>query len=112
MATKWEFQAQPGFFGDLVELARQSPNKKLATQPGLALLSRENPSDGHIGSGEKDWERFAAHVKALNRDSPDNVSYKVLFLTRHGFGFHNKKHEEVGRIAWDVSVFFFYLVMR
>ncbi|KAK5997481.1 putative phosphoglycerate mutase [Cladobotryum mycophilum] len=102
--NRWTFHAEPGFFVDLAEVFRQS-RTKVTTQPSLALLSRPYPTDDHDqdAAHQKDWVRFAAHVKALNRDAPDNVCYKVLYLTRHGLGFHNKKHAEVGPIAWETK---------
>lgn len=102
-SRRWKFQAEPGCFADLAALAAQCPNEKLTTQPRLALLPREYPSDGQGAGAATDWQRFAAHVGALNREAPDNVSYKVLYLTRHGYGYHNKKHAEVGTEAWEVS---------
>lgn len=51
----------------------------------------------------QDWPRFAEHVRTLNREAPEGVAYKVLYLTRHGVGYHNQKSVEVGVEAWDVS---------
>ncbi|KAA8571632.1 hypothetical protein EYC84_001626 [Monilinia fructicola] len=47
------------------------------------------------------WERFENHVVKLNSQTPDNVRYKVLYLGRHGEGYHNIKETEVGKEAWD-----------
>ena len=103
-ARRWNFQAEPGYFADLAALAAQCPDEKLTTPPQLALLPREYPTDGQSADAVTDWQRFAAHVRALNRAAPARVSYKVLYLTRHGYGYHNKKHAEVGHEAWEVSV--------
>lgn len=105
-ANKWKFTLEPGYFQDLAALAEASPNIKLTTQPSLALISRDYPSlngeNEASGDDQKPWVRFAAHVRALNRATPDNIRYKVMYLTRHGFGYHNKKHAEVGTEDWDV----------
>ncbi|QSZ31660.1 hypothetical protein DSL72_001227 [Monilinia vaccinii-corymbosi] len=47
------------------------------------------------------WERFENHVIKLNNQAPENVQYKVLYLGRHGEGYHNIKETEVGKEAWD-----------
>ncbi|ESZ97519.1 hypothetical protein SBOR_2066 [Sclerotinia borealis F-4128] len=47
------------------------------------------------------WERFENHVMKLNNQTPENVQYKVLYLGRHGEGYHNIKETEVGKEAWD-----------
>ncbi|KAB8301075.1 hypothetical protein EYC80_002992 [Monilinia laxa] len=47
------------------------------------------------------WERFENHVVKLNNQTPENVRYKVLYLGRHGEGYHNIKETEVGKEAWD-----------
>ncbi|CAD6450934.1 7d66cbbe-ec9e-4369-bedd-59b94293d380 [Sclerotinia trifoliorum] len=47
------------------------------------------------------WERFENHIVKLNNQTPANVQYKVLYLGRHGEGYHNIKETEVGKEAWD-----------
>ncbi|KAI9147986.1 putative phosphoglycerate mutase [Paramyrothecium foliicola] len=101
MNSKWTFQAMPGVFADLTEFAAQYPRGKVPTQPRLALIPREYPTDGQEPQDARDWVRFAAYVRSLNRDAPENVSYKVLYLTRHGVGFHNQKAAEIGTELWD-----------
>ncbi|KAK7431823.1 hypothetical protein QQZ08_001764 [Neonectria magnoliae] len=104
MASRWSFTTEPGVFYELAELGHLYPGNKVATQPHLALIpGKEYPSDDASSPDQRDWVRFAAYVKWLNENSPDNVVYKVLYLTRHGFGYHNKKHAEVGTVEWDVQ---------
>ncbi|KAG6039995.1 hypothetical protein E4U41_001717 [Claviceps citrina] len=99
---RWKFQAIPGFFASHAEIAQQCPLGKFVTQPNLALLPREYPTDTERPSSDvRDWARFAHHVRCLNRDAPPHVVYKVLYLTRHGYGYHNQKHAEVGTKAWE-----------
>ncbi|KAM3540267.1 hypothetical protein ARSEF1564_006832 [Beauveria bassiana] len=85
---KWTFSAPEGYFDDCVPLAAQLPESRLTTRPLFALTLRAYPSDA-ANSDKPPWARFVNHVQALNRESPDNVSYKIMFLTRHGQGFHN-----------------------
>lgn len=48
------------------------------------------------------WERFYHQVKWLNKHSPVNVEYKVLFMGRHGEGWHNAAESLYGTPAWNV----------
>ena len=41
-------------------------------------------------------------VEALNKSSPPGVSYKLLYLVRHGLGFHNVAIANMGAQAWNV----------
>lgn len=52
--------------------------------------------------GFSDWQRFAKHVERLNRAAADGETYKVLFVTRHGQGYHNVMEAKVGTAAWEV----------
>lgn len=103
MPSKWKFEAVPGIFFDPSPL-QSSPDDKSTTQPELGLLNQVYPSDTEASSGQLGWKRFIQYVKSLNDGAPENVQYKVLYLTRHGLGFHNIKHAEVGDEEWNVSL--------
>jgi broad specificity phosphatase PhoE len=47
------------------------------------------------------WQRFANVVSSLNAKAPKNVDYKVLFLGRHGEGWHNAAESYYGTPAWN-----------
>lgn len=47
------------------------------------------------------WQKFAAHLHSLNEAAPSSVSYKLLFLGRHGEGYHNVIEADVGSPAWN-----------
>ncbi|OJJ31455.1 hypothetical protein ASPWEDRAFT_45385 [Aspergillus wentii DTO 134E9] len=100
MAHQYKFEIQPQFFVDYFQLARESPGSKVTTQPSLGLIDRPYESDNQSDK-KKPWEQFAAYVNRLNTENPDNVSYKVLYLTRHGLGTHNIHEAEVGKEAWN-----------
>ncbi len=96
--AEWTFSVPEGYFDDCAKLAAQLPAGRLTTQPLFALTPRAYPSDDAAAEDQRPWTRFTAHVEALNRESADNVAYKILFCTRHGQGYHNlrSKHEVVG----------------
>lgn len=107
---RFKFQGLSGFFFNFTEeQAQQDSVIPATTLPGLGLVDKAYNTDDLIGSplpqvkGEKTWQRFKAHVESLNAQDP-SVTYKVLYLTRHGFGYHNAFMAQVGRDAWNVSI--------
>lgn len=97
------FKILPNYFVNYAAIAKEHPLGKATTQPNLGLIGRTY--DGHDDAesmSKKPWERLADHVRRLNAESPEEVSYKVVYLTRHGIGFHNVQHKKVGTEAWDV----------
>lgn len=38
----------------------------------------------------------------LNKEASDRARYKLIFVIRHGQGFHNVKEAQVGREDWEV----------
>ncbi|KXH38020.1 phosphoglycerate mutase [Colletotrichum simmondsii] len=104
---RYKFTILPEYFIDYYEAADTSPNGKVTTQPGLGLLDMHfgdaaaDDDDVVIEGDARPWERFASHVRKLNAKSPDGVDYKVLYLTRHGLGYHNVQAAKVGTAEWD-----------
>jgi len=49
------------------------------------------------------WQRFENYVARLNESSPSGVQYKILYLGRHGQGYHNVAEATYGTHAWDVG---------
>ncbi|KAK1983000.1 phosphoglycerate mutase [Colletotrichum cereale] len=97
---RYRFTILPEYFVDYHQVADKSPNGKATTQPGLGLLDKPFGDEANE-TGAKPWERFAAYVRRLNAESPDGVDYKVVYLTRHGLGYHNVQEAKVGRVEWD-----------
>lgn len=66
--------------------------------------------EGHEGEAETEpttqWARFERQVRILNKHADPNVEYKVLYLGRHGEGFHNVAESWYGTDAWDVCSFY------
>jgi hypothetical protein len=100
---RYVFSYVPGYFVDSVEAAKACPESKLTTQPNLGLLETwEASGTAPNPAGEAPWARFTRHVEWLNMDSPQGVSYKLLYLLRHGLSVHNVVMAKVGREAWNV----------
>ncbi|KAK4140056.1 histidine phosphatase superfamily [Dichotomopilus funicola] len=100
--SRYRFFHVPGYFVDGPEAARACPGSKLTTQPNLGLLERPYDSaPNENAAGDAPWTRFSAHVEWLNKNSPPGVSYKLLYLLRHGLSVHNVVMAKVGRDAWN-----------
>jgi hypothetical protein len=74
----------------------------------FGLLNRTYPSDANFDPHHKktQWQRFANYVESLNHDCSKSkqVNYKVLFMGRHGEGWHNAAETFYGTPAWNVSL--------
>ncbi|KAF9874533.1 phosphoglycerate mutase [Colletotrichum karsti] len=99
----FEFTILPEHFINYHEVAKSSPGGKATTQAGLGLLDRPfGVTDRNLERRDaKPWDRLAADVNRLNEQSPDGVAYKVLYLTRHGIGYHNVQAAKVGSDEWN-----------
>lgn len=58
-------------------------------------------SFGLLDKSEERWERFAERIDRLNRQADVGTAYKVLFVGRHGEGWHNVGERKYGTKAWD-----------
>lgn len=69
----------------------------------LGLIDRAYPTDPSFDpDGTKtQWQRFAHYVQTLSRDSPKGTSVKLLYLARHGQGYHNVAESFYGTHDWD-----------
>ncbi|KAG8980396.1 hypothetical protein FRC05_006027 [Tulasnella sp. 425] len=56
---------------------------------------------GLIDSHKHYWTTFDKKIQKLNKKSDKDTSYKVLFLGRHGEGFHNVGMDYYGEDEWD-----------
>lgn len=52
---------------------------------------------------KKSWKEIVQEVNELNEKSGKDVSYKVLFLARHGQGWHNFSMAKYGYDDWEVK---------
>ncbi|KAF1917698.1 histidine phosphatase superfamily [Ampelomyces quisqualis] len=62
----------------------------------FGLINRTYPTDTPSSSSHQ-WKRFETHIRSLAKD--DNI--KVLWLGRHGQGWHNVAESKYGTKAWD-----------
>ena len=71
------------------------------TTTNFGLIDRAYASDPKGYTHLTQWQRFRREVSLLNRDAPRGVEYKVLYMGRHGDGFHNDAQAYYGTPAWN-----------
>lgn len=69
----------------------------------FGLINRTYAPDAtYDPQGKKtQWQRFANQVFRLNRASGRKVQYKLIFMGRHGEGYHNAAESYYGTPAWN-----------
>jgi len=83
------YSTLPGFF--------------IQDDPTATGITAVPPRFGLLDESPNRWAKFIAHIEQLNRDADSFMSYKVLFLGRHGQGFHNVAEAKYGTQAWNDS---------
>ncbi|KAH7383837.1 histidine phosphatase superfamily [Pyrenochaeta sp. MPI-SDFR-AT-0127] len=66
----------------------------------FGLIDRKYDTDGSTADQEL-WPRFEKYVRTLDKNAKEHESFKVLFLGRHGQGWHNVAEAKYGTAAWD-----------
>lgn len=107
-SCRWRLSGVPGVMFDYAAKFEHDPTYKAITAPGLNLIENFEGIDSltlsqHDQSNLMPWEKLKAFVQYLNGQNPNSVHYKVLYITRHGLGYHNVFEAQVGRDAWNVS---------
>lgn len=72
----------------------------LQTAVNFGLINKTY--SGYPSENLTQWQQFIQVVNSLNADADLNTVYKVLFLGRHGEGFHNTAESYYGTPAWNV----------
>ncbi|AEO69931.1 uncharacterized protein THITE_2146815 [Thermothielavioides terrestris NRRL 8126] len=97
------FTSVPGYFVQDDEATDPTGFDYAAVNFGL--INRTYPTDKRLTAAKNktQWQRFEAFVKDLNSGChrKANVQYKVLFIGRHGEGWHNAAESFYGTPAWN-----------
>lgn len=69
----------------------------------FGLINRTYPADTTLHSHHNltQWQRFKHQVTQLNREAPPGTEYKLLYMGRHGDGYHNDAQAYYGTPAWN-----------
>ncbi|KAM6478116.1 histidine phosphatase superfamily [Trichoderma sp. SZMC 28011] len=95
------YSTLPGYFEH--DREPEGPQFRATTLPGFGLIDRRYDTDGDSGPEQTQWERFMHFLNHLNNEADGQARYKLIFLIRHGQGFHNVKEAEVGRAGWEAK---------
>ena len=67
----------------------------------FGLINRTYPADSSASENLTQWQRFEHQVYQLNRQAPRGTEYKLLYMGRHGDGYHNDAQAYYGTPAWN-----------
>jgi hypothetical protein len=75
----------------------------------LGLLNRTYPTDSEYDpkGAKTQWQRFEYYAEHLTKTASKKEQYKVLYMGRHGEGYHNVAETFYGTPAWDVRRLFY-----
>lgn len=96
----FRFHAPPGYF--LPSSSTTNASTFDPTTTNFGLISQPYPSDSTLDiTGPTDWERFVHYLRTLNSAVAPGTTHKLLFLSRHGQGYHNLAESYYGTPAWN-----------
>lgn len=74
------------------------------TMPGMGLIDQPYPTDEAFDPqrSKQPWERFINLLNSWNESEKGKAAYKLIYVTRHGQGYHNAKESDVGSAEWEV----------
>ncbi|MCJ1271941.1 hypothetical protein MMC22_011846 [Lobaria immixta] len=96
-----DYTTMTGFF--LQDEPTTDPSTFDYAAVNFGLINRAYETDPEFDPQHEktQWERFEHLVSRLNRDSGRTVQYKLLYMGRHGEGYHNVANAFYGTPAWD-----------
>lgn len=100
-----KYESVPGFFH------QDEPDTDTTafdyTASDFGLIGRDYDTDADFDPHRRytQWQRFEAYVNHLNKNSSTNTTYKLLYLGRHGEGYHNVAEAFYGTELWDVCIY-------
>jgi len=85
-----------GYFLQDLNTTNSSTFDYISTNFGL--INQTYPG---ISANLSQWQQFDRVVFNLNQLAPSDTTYKLLFIGRHGEGYHNAEQTYVGTPAWN-----------
>ncbi|KAG8909604.1 hypothetical protein FRC01_006838 [Tulasnella sp. 417] len=102
-----EYAAVPGFFkqsiwgANATEIGPVRFFARIRVNESNSRCVQSPKRFGLIDGHSKYWATFRQKIKKMNKRSDENTTYKVLFLGRHGEGYHNLGLNYYGEKEWD-----------
>lgn len=68
----------------------------------FGLIDRSYDTDSSVEvSNPTPWQRFAHKLQVLNEEAPYGTRYILIYMARHGEGYHNRAERKYGTKLWD-----------
>ena len=102
LSTHLRYAARSDYFQQ--SLPSTDPSTFDFKKHSFGLITQSYDSDTSLPSNGKDltqWQRFAHHLGQINAAAPARTSYRLLFLGRHGQGYHNVAEDYYGTEPWN-----------
>ncbi|PYH84774.1 phosphoglycerate mutase-like protein [Aspergillus uvarum CBS 121591] len=99
--SHWRFSIVPGYFLQSEPTTDAGSFDYVSANFGLIPRPYDSDPEFDPEGNKTQWERFEHQVRTLNRDAEPDTAYKVLFLGRHGQGYHNVAEAKYGTELWD-----------
>ncbi|OBT86125.1 hypothetical protein VE02_05402 [Pseudogymnoascus sp. 03VT05] len=96
-----KYSTVPGYFLQDIDSTATDGFDYTATNFGLIDQSYDSDASFDPEGTKTQWERFENEVAALNIGSTADERYAVLYLGRHGEGYHNVAESSYGTPAWN-----------
>ncbi|KAF3479995.1 phosphoglycerate mutase family protein [Arthroderma uncinatum] len=96
-----EYSTVPGYF--LQDDPATDPGAFDYAKSGFGLIDQVYDTDKAFDPNREkpQWARFEHKVRSLNEQAASHTRFGVLFLGRHGQGFHNVAEAFYGTASWD-----------
>jgi broad specificity phosphatase PhoE len=91
-----QYSTVPGYF--LQDLNSTNATTFSYTATNFGLINQTYPG---VDASLSQWQQFQQVVAQLNQAAARNVDYKLLFMGRHGEGYHNAAESYYGTPAWN-----------
>ncbi|KFY16287.1 hypothetical protein V492_01463 [Pseudogymnoascus sp. VKM F-4246] len=96
-----KYSTVPGYFLQDIESTPTDGFDYTATNFGLINQSYDSDATFDAAGTKTQWERFENEVEVLNAGCGADERYAVLYLGRHGEGYHNVAESSYGTPAWN-----------
>ncbi|KAK2836927.1 hypothetical protein FQN49_006584 [Arthroderma sp. PD_2] len=96
-----EYSTVPGYF--MQDDPATEPSTFDYAKSGFGLIDQVYDTDAAFDPNhdKSQWARFEHKVRSLNHNAASHIRFVVLFLGRHGQGYHNVAESFYGTTAWD-----------
>ncbi|KAH9863037.1 hypothetical protein IAQ61_009312 [Plenodomus lingam] len=101
LAKSFTYSVVPGIFQQ--DDPATDPSTFNFTASNFGLIPRPYPSDPSCPNPQQatQWQRLSHYITTLNAQANSSDRYTLLFLGRHGEGFHNAAESYFGTPAWN-----------